>query len=132
MAMVQNSGSKNGAGVQSGNYSVEQFNGDIAVKTPNALWSAAYAGLPCSADLVGYPVPQGHATFTGLNVQDSRRSIPLSCAGQHSAQGMASGPTTWRLTSQPTGLPGDVNGIAPTQNLNRMVVLIVNRPRRDA
>jgi hypothetical protein len=132
MVMVQNSGSPDGVGVQTGNYSVEQFNGEIAVKTPNALWSAAYVGLPCSSDLVAYPVPQGRATFTGLNVQDSRRSIPLSCAGAHTADGMASGPTTWRLTSQPTGTPDDASGVAPTQNLNRMVVLIVNRPRRGA
>jgi len=132
MVMVQNSGSNDGTGVHAANYSVEQFNGEIAVKTPNALWSAAFVGLPCSSDVVAYPVPQGRATFSGLNVQDSRRSIPLSCAGEHFAQGMASGPTTWRLTSQPTGMPGDVNGVAATQNLNRMVVLIVNRPRRDA
>jgi hypothetical protein len=127
MVLVQNSDTANGVGARTANYSVEQFNGEIAVKTPKALWSVAYVRLPCSADLVPYPVPQGRATFTGLTIPYGRKAIPLSCDRTYAANGLAVGPTTWRLTSQSTGTPGNVSAVAATQNLNRMVVLIVDR-----
>ena len=104
----------------------------ITVKTPNAVWSEAFAGLPCSYDLAPVHVPQGRATFSGFTIPTGRRSIPLACSGTHFAEGMASGPTTWRLASQSTGTPDDVTTVTPTQNLNRLVVLIVSRPKPTA
>jgi hypothetical protein len=129
MVLVQNSDTAHGVGVRTANYSVEQVNGEIAVTTPKALWSEAYVRLPCSADLVAYPVPQGRATFTGLTIPYWRKAIPLSCDRTHDANGLAVGPTTWRLTSEPNGTPGNVTATAPTQNLNRMAILIVNRTK---
>jgi hypothetical protein len=127
MVLVQNSDTATGAGVRTANYSVERLDGEIAVKTPKALWSAAYVRLPCSADLAGYPVPQGRASFTGLTIPLGRKAIPLACDHVYAANGLAVGPTTWRLTSAPDGTPGNVTAVAATQNLNRMAVLVVNR-----
>jgi hypothetical protein len=129
MVLVQNSDTANGIGVRTANYTVEQFNGQIAVSTRNAAWSEAFVGLPCSDELVPVPLPQSRATFSGFTFPYGRPSIPLSCSGNHFDEGMASGPTTWRLTSQPTGGPGNAGAIAATQNLNRMVVLVVDRPK---
>lgn len=134
MVLVQNSDTAQGVGAHVGNYTVEKFGGDIAVTTPAGSWSEAFAGLPCSVDAVGiYPVPQDRASFAGFTIPYGRRSIPLSCAGNHFDNAMASGATTWRLTVQPpSGELGGATSMAPTQNLNRLVVLIVNRPKPAA
>lgn len=129
MILVQNDNTAQGIGVRVDNYTVEQFNGEIAVKTPNAAWSEAFVGLPCTSDLTAVPMPQARATFTGFTIPYGRPSLPMSCSGDSDDEAMASGPTTWRLTSQPTGEPADANSVAPTQNLNRMVVLVVERPK---
>jgi hypothetical protein len=129
MVLVQNTDTARGVGVRAANYTVEQVNGEIAVKTPNAVWSAAYVRLPCSADVVPYRIPQGRATFSGLTIPYGRRTIPLACDHTYAANGMATGPTTWRLTSESSGEPEDAGSVAATQNVNRMTVLIVNRPK---
>lgn len=133
MLLIQNSDTNDGAGARVDNYTVERFGGDIAVKTPDALWSEAFAGLPCTTDVAPeYPVDQGSGTFSGFTIPAGRPSIPLRCTGHHMDEAMASGPTTWRLTTSPPAGPGaQVTSIAPTQNLNRLVVLIVyaGKPR---
>lgn len=129
MVLVQNDDTAGGAGVRVANYTVEQFGGAIAVKTPNAVWSEAFVGLPCSNELVPNPVPQTRATFSGFTFPYGRPSIPLACGSHEFDEAMASGPTTWRLTGQPSGGPGSAGDVTPTQNLNRMVVLVVNRPK---
>lgn len=126
MVLVQNSDTDDGAGARTANYTVERYDGEITVKTPHALWSEAYAGLPCTTDIAPeYPVDQGSATFSGFTIPAGRPSITLRCKGNHMDEAMASGPTTWRLTSQSSGAPANVTSIAPTQNLNRLVVLVV-------
>jgi hypothetical protein len=128
MVLVQNGDTKQGVGARVANYTVEQFNDEITVKTPDALWSEAFAGLPCTSDIAPeYPVAQGSATFTGFTIPMGRPSIPLACKGSHFEEAMANGPTTWRVTPRSSGTPGNVTTIAPAQNLNRLVVLIVDR-----
>jgi hypothetical protein len=133
MVLVQNSDNQKSVGARVENYSVEQFNGDIYVKTPDAVWSEAFAGLPCGTDIdPAYPLAQTTATFTGFTIPDGEKSMTLKCKGRHFEEAMASGPTTWRVTTQPTGSPANATAITPTQNLNRLVVLIVDRgtPRK--
>lgn len=127
MVLIQNSDTKDGVGARVDNYSVERFDGDVTVKTPDALWSEAFAGLPCTTDIAPqYPIDQGSGTFSGFTIPDGQSSIPLHCKGNHMDEAMASGPTTWKLTmNQPTGHGAKLTSIAPTQNLNRLVVLIV-------
>ena len=133
MILVQNSDNQKSVGARVANYSVEQFNGDIYVKTPEALWSEAFAGLPCGTDIdPAYPLAQTTATFTGFTIPNGQKSMTLKCKGSHFEEAMASGPTTWRVTMQPSGSPANATAITPTQNLNRLVVLIVDRgtPRK--
>lgn len=130
MILVENQDTHDGAGAHIANYTVENFHG-AQLAVPKGSWAAVTMRLPCPSWMVGLPTPQDSGKVTGYTLPDDGRPfIPLSCSQlAPSADVFATGPTTVRLTVT-SSAPMAADDWTATQNLDRLVALIVKPPAK--